>query len=223
MNDKIKLFHITRDFKEPISVFKPRVPSSRMGTEDSTTPRICVSPTIKGCILGHPNIVQFLNAYDEEPIYTVEETMAEQQYSLVHGISGILCRVYEFEVDASIVKTSTELVSESLVPDAHITNEHWILEEVKPVSMHFIIIKKANILFFTENGIVDEVEVEYQSFEIKELGIVMSVMEYLSYDEYLNLKFPKRQPLEIVFSEKDIGEFALHIISKKEPAEEIFQ
>jgi hypothetical protein len=46
------LFHLSPIFHGKTCRWLPRVPPNRADFEDSTTPRICFSPSIKGCLLA---------------------------------------------------------------------------------------------------------------------------------------------------------------------------
>lgn len=81
---------------------QPRVPECRSDEECSITKRICVSPTVEQCLLG-------IQGCDE--LYQVD-----------------LCDsgwyVYEYKG-----RTKPKRVTEEMVCDSGITEEHWILKE----------------------------------------------------------------------------------------------
>ena len=110
-------FHCSRDGNLDGQIFKPRVPEyierynpEDTGFENSTTPRICLAPTIEGCLNGiavnMPRISPL--AFDRVYVYTPEKPFNEYKH-----------------------KTNKELVRDKDVYDANITDEVWILEPVR--------------------------------------------------------------------------------------------
>jgi hypothetical protein len=99
------LFHLSPTYLGNKKLFIPRVPAAqtnwfvRNGYEDATTPRICTSTTIEGCLVGINKMEPLLKFY-----------------------------VYRFApIESAIVKPE-ELLAKKYVPDAAATNEHWIIE-----------------------------------------------------------------------------------------------
>lgn len=119
VNPKSKklFFHISMDSKMNGKTLEPRIPSylSKKGSksdkykEDETTPRVCFSPSIEGC----------LNA------------IISTQKNLDIVGKNIFVYVPEKEISEYKIKTNKELIKEKLVFDATTTGEMWILEPVK--------------------------------------------------------------------------------------------
>lgn len=129
-HSKKVMFHISDDPDLDEITMEPRIPSyivekSNNNTdpnypEDATIPRICVSPSIEGCIIAtfsHKDVKYRLN--DLLYVYTPMKPF-----------------------DAYEHKTNKELVKEKLVFDANITGEAWILEPCKMRLFGIIRIKK---------------------------------------------------------------------------------
>lgn len=119
VNPKSKklFFHISLDGELNGKTLKPRIPTyliekgsfSDTYEEDATIPRVCLSPSIEGC----------LNA-----IVSVQRNL---------DISGKTIYVYipEKPISEYKIKTNKEIIKEKLVFDATTTGEMWILEPVK--------------------------------------------------------------------------------------------
>ena len=129
-HSKKLMFHISDDPDLDKITMEPRVPSYIVEKsnnnidpnypEDASIPRICVSPSIEGCIIAtfsHTDVKYRLN--DLLYVYTPIKPF-----------------------DAYEHKTNKELVKEKLVFDANITGEAWILEPCKMRLFGIIRIKK---------------------------------------------------------------------------------
>jgi hypothetical protein len=108
--DKV-LYHIS--FKKDLEgMWEPKTPAgggSRTGMSEPDTPRICVSPTIEQCFQAiYPNI----SKYFEEKDYPHMNF-----YVYVAQVVGT----------EEIIEPK-DLTKQRLVPDAHLTDEHWILD-----------------------------------------------------------------------------------------------
>lgn len=133
---KLHLYHISQlsEFPNETKRFIPRIPEYRASGENERIPRICVSDSLDGCFKAHPDAVHNINyAMDTEVL-------------LEEGITGILYRVYHFLVDEEEVLFPNQLHSKGYVPDALDTNEHWILNEIKPVGISYVCLEKAGLL-----------------------------------------------------------------------------
>lgn len=101
------VYHVTHDLSGGrIKRFVPRIPESAGGTEDTVTPRICVSTSIIGCFSGLGYIDEFVTS---RPFM-----------------------VYEANVPESWLLTPDVLLSEHNVIDAMCTQEHWCM---RPITM----------------------------------------------------------------------------------------
>lgn len=207
MTKKLGFFHLSNDFEKDIKTFIPRIPDSRMGKEDNTQNRVCVAPTIEDCIKAHPSILLYMNSWDICQRVRVEECMAHKHYLLEHGKSGFLCKLYYFEVEKEFVVTNEELQKNNLVPDADITNEHWITTNIQPVDTAYILVERANVEYCIDTGSILQEDIKFSIFESKEeLGQEMiellydshseEIMKFLNVDSHWNSVFTKKQVKE---------------------------
>lgn len=111
------VFHITPDKYADGQVWEPRVPDyldpynpEETGFEDNTTPRICFSTSIEGCLNGITVNLPRHNPdqFDKLYVYIPEKPWKEYKH-----------------------KTNKELVKNKLVYDANVTREVWIMEPVR--------------------------------------------------------------------------------------------
>jgi len=111
------VFHVTPDKYADGQVWKPRVPDyldpynpEETGFEDNTTPRICFSTSIEGCLNGITVNLPRHNPdqFDKLYVYIPEKPWKEYKH-----------------------KTNKELVKNKLVYDANVTREVWITEPVR--------------------------------------------------------------------------------------------
>ena len=117
-NSKKLFFHISLDKDLNGRTFKPRIPSyltkksnndSNGYKEDKTTPRVCFSPSIEGCLRAILSAEKNLDIVGERIyVYIPDKPISEYK-----------------------VKTNKEIIKEKLVFDAKMTKEMWILEPVK--------------------------------------------------------------------------------------------
>jgi len=107
----MKLYYIEQTHsEEPLSVFKPRIPENRMSGENATTPRICLSSSLEGCLSATPWGGHNLPTKGKSEIF----------------------RVYEFDTNDILegnLILPYDLFSQNLVPDALVTEEHWVINQ----------------------------------------------------------------------------------------------
>lgn len=111
------VFHVTPDKHVDGQIWKPRVPDyldpynpEDTGFEDNTTPRICFSTSIEGCLNGITVNLQRQSpdTFDKMYVYVPEKPWKEYKH-----------------------KTNKQLVKDKLVYDANVTREVWIMEPVR--------------------------------------------------------------------------------------------
>jgi ribosomal protein S18 acetylase RimI-like enzyme len=111
------VFHVSPDKHIDGQVWKPRVPDyldpynpEDTGFEDNTTPRICFSTSIEGCLNGITVNLQRQSpdTFDKMYVYVPEKPWKEYKH-----------------------KTNKQLVKDKLVYDANVTREVWIMEPVR--------------------------------------------------------------------------------------------
>ena len=129
----MKLFHVSTDIFKNITEFVPRIPKSRLKTEDGTIPRICVATNILDCLNG----ISYEHSLSNKLFHDNHDC-----YELV-GDNYRAVKVYEFEYTGSKLLTPTDI--KDLVPDALSTNEHWITETIKPIRDYIISIDYLDI------------------------------------------------------------------------------
>lgn len=195
---KLNLLHLSYFNYDPVDVFYPRIPTSRANDEDATVKRICTAPTLEGCLSAHPNLLYYAHGYMHSATADPFEHMARLHALLEHGLSGILLRVYHFEVDKEKVYTDDTLMTFDFVPDAHVTGEHWILEECMPTKVSYMLLSGLN-----ETEEKDRCTPVYTLFEtLEEIGTFMPYDDFYSTaskhpnaNELLNKTFSKAEAL----------------------------
>ena len=121
------LYHVCfAEFSEG-DIFSPRVPDIRGAHEDNTTPRICLSSSISGCISAVP-----WGGLDFESIF-IETSNGYRSYPI---------KVYEFDTEdihEGNLITPNELYEQDLVRDALINEEYWVINQnLTPRKIYFI-------------------------------------------------------------------------------------
>ena len=161
----MKLYHISKDFKNDIDKFIPRIPRVRTKGEDDSINRICVSPTINGCLNGEPYISYHMFNYPDMEFFCPHQAMDQMTTLIDHEEqTGYLYKVYEFDIDKSKIIKPEFLFENKLVPDALFSKEHWIVEVEIPKRFFYILIK---------DGVRKKDECtkfNYDVFESKDLG-----------------------------------------------------
>lgn len=142
-DEKLTLFHISPFMDAEVHQFEPRIPLNRADGEDKTIPRICTSTSIEGCIIGQPSILYEFHDYPQWEGMCPYQHMSSLHYLLVHGKSGLLMRVYHFEVSAEDINGPTYLKERHYVPDALETQEHWLLADATPVFVSYALLEQA--------------------------------------------------------------------------------
>lgn len=138
MMDKIDRFHHVTlltvvDFLNkdvPVSTFTPRIPQARMCLEDDIVPRVCIAPTLEGCIKAIPQFSEFKR----------KKKIGKQYLLPYRGKKGYVFRVYDFEIhneDKSLIESDKLKIE---VPDALNTGECWYLEQLIPSSTYHILV-----------------------------------------------------------------------------------
>lgn len=103
----MKLYHVSRDIELKEKTFRPRVPANRLKEESNSIKRICTSTSLEGAINGFPF----------KSILVNEDMLKETNAYL---------NVYTFNSK----NLNTKKVTTEDVPDADLSDEHWILEDV---------------------------------------------------------------------------------------------
>lgn len=121
----MKLYHISLDWNKD-DYFEPRIPSFRMGGEDGTVPRICLSTTVEGCLTAIPG-------------------GGKELFHLLENVKSIV-KVFVFDTDKMNLKEGDLLDSETLyeeynVHDAPHTKEFWSLVPLVASESHFVFIE----------------------------------------------------------------------------------
>ena len=119
-------YHVSTNLTHP-GIFKPRIPSFRhKDSEDDVIPRVCVAPSIEGCLTAIP----------EGGMQLGELCWDQRYYFLVFRID-----TQKLGIPQNNIITSDELFKKDLVRDAEITNEHWITTSfVVPAEDRFLIL-----------------------------------------------------------------------------------
>lgn len=153
MHDMYKLLHISKITSLIIETFIPRVPKTRLGSENGVIRRICTTPSIEGCMVAHPYLSrEFRNIKEHEDSLYVKD-----------GKIGFLYRIYHFEVEKENVMNANEIGRLELVPDVSLTGEHWIMRNIKPEYITHLFI--TDIRSFTNELGLKEFVLEYEHLE----------------------------------------------------------
>lgn len=116
--------------------FYPIMPTSAGDGEDNTCPRICVSPTLLGCLAGYGRVASDLT---DHPAHEDQESKSFM------GGYYISAFAYTHALD----------VNQNLVPEAPITDEHWLVgfdsdsRVIKPVNVGKCFVKG---LYYSNKG-----------------------------------------------------------------------
>ena len=96
------MFHVSQKDHGKVWRPTPRVPERTMTGEDKTTPRVCVCPTVRQCLMAIDGI-------------------GDLRFSgFLHSDTGW----FVYETDEECYKPDV-----SLVPDFDITSEHWVTDK----------------------------------------------------------------------------------------------
>lgn len=103
----ITLYHVSYNLEEPLQKeFVPRIPGNSVNEENQTTPRVCLSDSIQGCIRA-------INGYPRTD----------------SGYVDIIVWKHEFDETKDLYNWEY-LYSNYLVPDAAVTHEHWYTKKI---------------------------------------------------------------------------------------------
>lgn len=137
------LYHVSMDLSLEEKEFIPRIPKYRCDGENDTIKRICVCPTLKDA----------LGAFPYKGYYVNNLMTCRNENYLVY---------YEIPKNEVIYKTDLEI--NDLVPDAHITKEHWILNSFKAkpnlIKLNKFVLSNYNKYINEYSGFVKELEYE---------------------------------------------------------------
>ena len=134
------LFHVSKSSERQwkkgkgfIEEFIPRVPKLRMFGEDSTTPRVCMTYDLEGCLLAIPKM----------------HLMGEDSTIVIHDkeLTGKIFTVYEFDIDDDDENFIPCIdLDDSMVPDAFITGECWYKAPITPSRTYHIMVHNCDML-----------------------------------------------------------------------------
>lgn len=106
-----KLYHVSLDLAHS-GVFAPRVPESRMESEDAVTARICVADSVDGCLTASPFGAHYLS-----------ESLLETD----DCVKIFVIDTEKLGLTSSDVLFPGDLYQSGQVDDAYLSGEHWIL------------------------------------------------------------------------------------------------
>ena len=156
------MVHVSFDL---VSQFKPRIPEQRIEgiyTEDSRTKRICVAPTILRALQSIPQSALVL------------QYMQRLKVPLV---------IHAYYLTGNFYRPSVEEV-----PDALLTQEHWLLEEPESVLR-----KDYEIMHYSSVEVMDS---NHATFDVL-TSIQLKPSKFM--DNYVNLKKRFGVPQDIGF------------------------
>ena len=143
-----KIYHVSMDVSLEEKLFSPRIPKFTTKGEDVSMKRVCFAETIEGAIRGVPSKGCLAN------------DVLREGYAYLN--------VFEVNKDEVAHKSNEEILH--LVPDAHLTGEYWVTEELR---LKPSIIKINNLIFSHYNGYTNQPH----GF-VKELDYEQQVEEY---------------------------------------------
>lgn len=143
MKNLENFYHVSMDLELGEKEFVPRIPKYRCEGEDNTIKRVCVCPTLKDS----------LGAFPYKGFY-INELMGRRDNNYL--------AYYEIPTKGLNYKTNEEI--NDLVPDSHITKEHWVLDSFK-AKANIIKLKKFQLSYYNRyineySGFVEELEYE---------------------------------------------------------------
>lgn len=195
------LYHISLE-KLNNNSLSPRIPESRAKWENTEIPRICLSPTIEGCLTA-------INENFSELLY--------QQNSLDIPLIGYIYSIDERTINVSNLVLPEELYDKAYVFDSLVTQEHWVINQDvkldKPKVVRFVRMK-AKMVSFNIN------EEEKRMEQIISASYVNSIHDYeenmqFSFNNHGDLKKIKKiaENLGCSIKKFDFGEyFKLNIV-----------
>lgn len=103
---KMRLYFVTDRFKSSFLQLKPRVPSSLMEGEDNKVPRICVCPSLLGCLtaIGSLSTGQVLQVYKTNSGEYYQPTDSQVPDSYLTGELWLL-KEHSFYLDSILTIT----------------------------------------------------------------------------------------------------------------------
>lgn len=164
MKNELQLMHVSLEHDSKIELFLPRIPNQRADFEDDFIERICASDSIRGCFIGHPNAVD-----DFCPAAEFEHEVSDLYYLPKIEESGRIYRVYHFNVLEDEVMTPSELLDSNYVPDAYASNEHWILNPIKPIHSELILLRDVFAPEGTFQEVYSKIEFDYVTISESDL------------------------------------------------------
>lgn len=208
--EKSTFFHIQdlREHVELIELFVPRVPASTGLRENTEIPRICTARKIEWCCEAHPTISHYMKHYLHDlNYYCPYEHMSKLDFLVYEQSSGRIVRVYHLEVDSEDVLETEKI--KRFVPDAHLTNECWIMKPVKPVKVTYAFVdyclKKKQFIIVRESETLEELGLSVRAddfhFFLENKNIRM-----FGPDSYVEYDWEKRIDL--------IHEFLIHSVEE---------
>lgn len=147
------LLHISKD--TAIKAFAPTVTRRSMDAENRSIPRICVAPSLAGCIMGYSS-----DLYDfmEHPVSSSTDGSRRVQYRGGWAIYGI---PYDLALRPS----------KKLLPDVIRTDEHWLVTyDEDTVNYHPVLLGK----FFYETVSYTAVGKEMPTVEVEMVAEVLT-------------------------------------------------
>lgn len=174
----MKYYHVSIDVFEKIDVFSPKIPEYKLKEEDNKTNRICVAPTIKDCLNG-------ICYCSERMLYKGLFSDNSLCYDFVEG--NRVVKVYELEVKEEKILKPSDI--NKFVPDSYITEEHWIMEDIKPSAEYIIDIvdfelDNSNYIQSVIYNVVDELDIfKSMTIELNQESDANSLYDLFSSEE----------------------------------------
>lgn len=165
----MKLYHLSLEL---VDKFKLKIPSTTSHNENKTINRVCLAPTIEGC----------LSALGWGGSTVIENDILYGILNKFNKTKPIV--IYEFEINKDLL-TPQELASLSYLDDSLITNEYWYVgkNELKPKKIKFISIFdfKFKKIYLSDN-----------KFIFKFMDIKFNELNDVIYSKYITVENNKK-------------------------------
>lgn len=177
------LYYLDTSNHKPIKEFVPRIPVNRLATEDFTTKRICLAKTIEGCFVASAEMENFLSRHERCP----------------DEVFMLYC-FDENDIKSENLVDSYELWSKSLVSDAYISGEVWVINQnLIPKEIKYVSVKSyeydvvASLCFDVWENFDTEYQLHkyFQPYDIpvqKFVDIVDAKLVKSSFDAYIKFQ-----------------------------------
>lgn len=174
----MRFYHVSIDLDLKEKEFIPRVPIATCINEDTNIKRICVCETIQDAISAFPYKKYFVNEH-------------------MRLFASSYMTVYKFDTDGYVPNKDVQ----KLVPDAHLTNEIWLKNNIK-AKPEIIKITKLKLSGYnqytnTYSGFVKELEYE-KAIEDRNREIEFTILSKRTYNKFVKAALKNNIKIKII-------------------------